>query len=55
MLVDREKNISGLLKVMHELKNNVSIQLTIIGDGPEKKQHEELAKQMEILDHNVTF
>ena len=40
---------------MHELKNNVSIQLTIIGDGPEKKQHEELAKQMEILDHNVTF
>lgn len=55
MLVDREKNISGLLGVMNELKDHSDIHLTIIGDGPEKNQHEELAKQFHILDKTVSF
>lgn len=55
MLVDREKNISGLLRVMKRLENNKAIQLEIIGDGPERAQHEKLTKELGLLNKTVFF
>jgi glycosyltransferase involved in cell wall biosynthesis len=55
MLVDREKNISGLLRVMKELEVRPEISLEIIGDGPERKGLEEMAKQSGILNKSVFF
>ena len=55
MLVDREKNISGLLRVMKSLESNPEISLEIIGDGPEQKTHESLAGSLGILNKSVRF
>jgi glycosyltransferase involved in cell wall biosynthesis len=55
MLVDREKNISGLLRVMKELEVRPEISLEIIGDGPERTLFEEMAQQSGILNRSVFF
>lgn len=55
MLVDREKNISGLLRVMKELEVRPEVSLEIIGDGPEKKIFEDAAAQSGILNKSVFF
>jgi glycosyltransferase involved in cell wall biosynthesis len=55
MLVDREKNISGLLRVMKELEFHPTISLEIIGDGPEREILEELAKLSGTLNRSVIF
>jgi glycosyltransferase involved in cell wall biosynthesis len=55
MLVDREKNISGLLRVMKELEVRPEVSLEIIGDGPERVTFEEAARQSGILNKSVFF
>jgi glycosyltransferase involved in cell wall biosynthesis len=55
MLVDREKNISGLLRVMKSLEDRPDIQLEIIGDGPERDAHEKLAENLGLLNKTVFF
>jgi glycosyltransferase involved in cell wall biosynthesis len=55
MLVDREKNISGLLNVMQSLEDHPEISLEIIGDGPEREKLEQLAQQHGILNKTVFF
>lgn len=46
MLVDREKNITGMLKAFAEANKNGQFELTIIGDGPERHNHEATVKQL---------
>jgi L-malate glycosyltransferase len=53
-LVEREKNCSGLLRVMQNFKNVASIQLYIIGDGNERPILENYARELGI-DKNVFF
>jgi glycosyltransferase involved in cell wall biosynthesis len=55
MLVDREKNISGLLRVMKELEFHPTISLEIIGEGPERATLEELANISGTLNKSVIF
>jgi glycosyltransferase involved in cell wall biosynthesis len=55
MLVEKEKNISGMLHVMKELKNKPGITLQIIGDGPERKKHEAYAKELGLSGKSVFF
>lgn len=50
MLVDREKNIKGMLKAFSEAASHTDFRLTIVGDGPERKTHEETARQLNIAD-----
>lgn len=47
-LVDREKNCRGLFRIMKHLQQHSSIHLYIIGDGPERMQHEAYVKQLGI-------
>lgn len=54
MLVDREKNISGMLEAFAQALKHSEFTLTIVGDGPERKFHEETAKKLGIAD-NVQF
>lgn len=50
-----EKNVEFLLKAQQKLiKNHNNIKLLIIGDGPDKKSYEELAKELKI-DKKVIF
>jgi glycosyltransferase involved in cell wall biosynthesis len=51
MLVDREKNITGMLKAFAEAGKQAAFQLTIVGDGPEKKLHERTARELGISEH----
>ena len=53
---DREKNLSGMLRVIKKLgeKRNDFV-LEIIGDSPERAGFEEMAKQMGILGKQVIF
>lgn len=53
-LTEREKNISGMLRVMETL-NNEKITLTIIGSGPEKAAHETFAAALGVLGKTVFF
>lgn len=46
MLVDREKNITGMLKAFAEANRNGQFELTIVGDGPERLKHEAMAKDL---------
>lgn len=55
MLVEREKNISGMLRVMATLQDETGITLQLVGDGPERKSHEALAAQLGLLDKTVFF
>ncbi|MDQ3110581.1 MAG: glycosyltransferase [Bacteroidota bacterium] len=55
MLVDKEKNISGLLRVMKALEFHPKISLEIIGEGPERETLESLVQQIGILNQNVVF
>lgn len=55
MLVDREKNISGMLHVMEKLKNETGIRLDIVGDGPERAALEKMAEQSGLLGKTVFF
>jgi glycosyltransferase involved in cell wall biosynthesis len=55
MLVDREKNISGLLSVMEQLKDHPEIILEILGDGPERERLEAIATGKNILNKTVFF
>lgn len=50
MLVDREKNISGMLKAFAQASGQSAFELTIVGDGPERKNHEQTAKELRIQD-----
>lgn len=54
MLVDREKNISGMLRAFANACKVAPMELTIVGDGPERAQHEELARSLNIASY-VTF
>ena len=45
MLVDREKNITGMLSAFAEARKHGTYELTIVGDGPERKFHEATAKE----------
>lgn len=55
VLIDREKNITGLLHVMKELSRQEDITLDIIGDSPERPAHESFAKSLDILNKTVFF
>ncbi|HEU4716921.1 MAG TPA: glycosyltransferase, partial [Bacteroidia bacterium] len=55
MLVDREKNVSGMLRAMKRFEKNHDISLHIIGDGPERQTHEETARRLSLLQKNVFF
>ncbi|TND08116.1 MAG: glycosyltransferase [Bacteroidetes bacterium] len=55
MLVDREKNISGLLRVMQKLKEHTDIVLDIVGEGPERSGFERMAKQAGVFSQTVFF
>ncbi len=50
MLVDREKNITGMLTAFAEASKHSSFHLTIVGDGPERKMHEETSRKLNIGD-----
>lgn len=50
MLVDREKNISGMLKAFAQANKHSEVHLTIVGDGPERNVHEHTAKQLGVAD-----
>ncbi|MBI3509856.1 MAG: glycosyltransferase [Bacteroidetes bacterium] len=54
MLVDREKNISGILNVMEKLKIQDGITLDIIGEGPERNKFEAMVHEKG-LEENVFF
>lgn len=54
MLVDREKNISGMLRVMKSLEQE-NIRLEIIGEGPERESHEALARSLGLYGKSVFF
>ncbi|MCU0435180.1 MAG: glycosyltransferase [Bacteroidia bacterium] len=53
-LTNREKNISGILRVMKTLRDE-KITLRIIGNGPERAQHEHEAATLDVLGKNVFF
>lgn len=55
MLVEREKNISGILRVMATLKDRSDITLTLIGEGPERTAQEEQAAASGVLNKTVFF
>lgn len=55
MLVDREKNISGLLRVMKELEVRPEVSLEIIGEAADRYLFEEAAAQSGILNKTVFF
>lgn len=55
MLVDREKNISGLLNVMKNMAFTSNIPLQIIGDGPQRKEFENFAAENGLLNKSVFF
>lgn len=48
MLVDREKNITGLLQGFSEASKQAPMRLTIVGDGPERQSHEATTKELGI-------
>ena len=54
MLVDREKNITGLLTAFSEALRQHSMHLTLAGDGPEREAHEATAARLGIAQH-VSF
>jgi L-malate glycosyltransferase len=54
MLVNREKNITGMLTAFAEAVSHAEFHLTIVGDGPERKSHEETARKLHISD-KVSF
>lgn len=55
MLVDREKNISGILRVMKRLEQHPDIVLEIAGDGPERAAHEQHADELGLFGKTVFF
>ncbi len=55
MLVDREKNVSGLIRVLKELEVRPEVSLDIIGEGPERSALEEAARQSGVLNKSVFF
>jgi len=50
MLVEREKNITGMLNAFAEACKHADFRLTIVGDGPERKLHEETARKLNIAE-----
>lgn len=50
MLVEREKNITGMLTAFADACKHSDFRLTIVGDGPERKFHEETARRLNISD-----
>jgi L-malate glycosyltransferase len=50
MLVDREKNIRGLLRAFSQHCKQFNSKLTIIGDGPEKRELETYANDLGIAE-----
>lgn len=50
MLVDREKNITGMLNALAEANKHSEVHLTIVGDGPERKRHEQTARRLGIAE-----
>ncbi len=54
-LTDREKNISGLLRVMKRIEKHTEITLQVIGEGMERSGHEKLAKELGLLNKTVFF
>lgn len=53
-LTEREKNISGMLRVMSMLRDE-NIRLRIIGEGAERAMHETTAAGLGVLGENVFF
>ncbi len=54
-LVDKTKNVSGVLRALSNArKNDPRIQLTVIGDGPDRAMLEELAGSLGLQQH-VSF
>lgn len=55
-LNDEHKNISGIIHVAEKLKGlNYNFILHIVGEGPERKKHEELCLQKGLLNTHVKF
>ncbi len=55
-LNDKQKNINGIIQAAEKLKNeSLNFVLHIVGDGPEKKQYEQLCEQKNLLPHHVKF
>lgn len=50
MLVDREKNISGMLAALAQANKHSEVHLTIVGDGPERKFHEVTVRELGLKD-----
>jgi L-malate glycosyltransferase len=55
-LNDKEKNISGILRVFHKLcQSNRDIQLIFLGEGAERPVFEDWCKEKKILNTQVVF
>ena len=53
---DKEKNISGIIEAANRLQQkNISFRIDIVGDGPERKGFEDLAKQYHLLNKVIFF
>lgn len=58
LLSDKQKNVSGLIKAISNIYNNIGrkdFELHIIGDGPERSNHENLAKELGLLNECIVF
>jgi glycosyltransferase involved in cell wall biosynthesis len=56
ILFDEIKNISGIIKAFYQVQKNFSnIELIIIGDGPDKNELIQLAKNLSLYNKNVFF
>lgn len=51
MLVDREKNITGMLEAFSKVLQQGKFELTIVGDGPEHAGHEATANRLGLTGH----
>lgn len=54
-LYDENKNISGVIRAIKNIKSEYPFTLTIIGDGPSREQLEKLAAEKKLLNEKIFF
>jgi glycosyltransferase involved in cell wall biosynthesis len=56
LLNDRKKNVSGIIKIVNSLKNDViNIRLDIVGSGEDEEELKDLSKDSGLLDRLIFF
>ncbi|HTL81826.1 MAG TPA: glycosyltransferase, partial [Bacteroidia bacterium] len=55
MLVDREKNVSGLIRAMSKLTSETNLELHIVGSGNDEAALKKLATDLRLSDRSVFF